>query len=139
MENLKNLQPPKSTTMDILLSDYSIIFLVLLFNISVNESPNPPTKNSDLSPAAKVSFQRGKAPYICSLRARIEYEPLSEYSTRSDRVTDIGCLSSWGASPLPFGKSEFYFFFVFCFAAVVAVVVVAAAASVVAEAALCSS
>ena len=62
--------------------------------------------NSDFAPATKVSSQRGKAPYICGLRARIEYEPLSEYSTRSDRVTDIGCLSSLGASPLPFGKSE---------------------------------
>ena len=138
MENLKNLQPPKSTTMDILLSDYSIIFLVLLFNISVNESSNPPTKNSDLSPAAKVSFQREPIPYICGLRARIECEPLSEHSTRSDRVTNIGDRLSLEAS-VSLHKSEFYFFFVFCFAAVVAVVVVAAAASVVAEAALCSS
>ena len=40
-------------------------------------------------------------PYICGLRARIECEPLSEHSTHSDRVTNIGYLLSWGASALP--------------------------------------
>ena len=36
-------------------------------------------------------------PYICGLRARIECEPLSECSTRSDRATNIGYLLSWRA------------------------------------------
>ena len=66
------------------------IFLVLLFDISANESPNPPTKNSDFSPVAKVSSQREPIPYICGLRTRIECEPVSEHSTRRDRVTNIG-------------------------------------------------
>ena len=48
--------------------------------------------NSDFAPAAKVSFQKGKIPYICGLRARIECEPFSEHSTHSDRVTNIGYL-----------------------------------------------
>ena len=49
----------------------------------------------------KHSSQREKISYICGLRARIECEPVSEYSTRSDRVTNIGYLLSFGASPLP--------------------------------------
>ena len=36
-------------------------------------------------------------PYICDIRARIDCEPLSEHSTRSDRVTNIGYLLSLGA------------------------------------------
>ena len=36
-------------------------------------------------------------PYICDIRARIECEPLSECSTRSDRATNIGYLLSWRA------------------------------------------
>ena len=58
-------------------------------------------RNSDFTPAATVSTQREKIPYICGLRARIECEPLSEHSTHSDRVTNIGYLLSLGASPLP--------------------------------------
>ncbi len=61
------------------------------------EPPNPPTRNSDFSPATKVSSPREPIPYICGLRARIECEPLSEHSTRSDRVTNIGYRLSWGA------------------------------------------
>ena len=57
--------------------------------------------NSDLSPPAKDSTLKNKKTYICGLRARIEYEPLSEYSTHSDRVTNIGYLLSWGVSALP--------------------------------------
>ena len=37
-----------------------------------------------------------KRTYICGLGARIECEPLSEHSTHSDRVTDIGSLLSFG-------------------------------------------
>ena len=57
--------------------------------------------NSDLSPPAKDSTLKKKRTYICDLRARIECEPLSEHSTHSDRVTNIGYLLSWGASALP--------------------------------------
>ena len=45
--------------------------------------------------------EREKRTYICGLGARIECEPLSEHSTHSDRVTDIGSLLSFGMSPLP--------------------------------------
>ena len=54
--------------------------------------PKSSNMNSDLSPPAKDSTLKKKRTYICGLRARIEYEPLSEYSTRSDRVTNIGSL-----------------------------------------------
>ena len=56
---------------------------------------------SDFAPAAKVSSQREPIPYICGLRARIGCEPVSEHSTRSDRVTNIGDRLSLGASLLP--------------------------------------
>ena len=74
---------------------------------SSEESPNPPTKNSDFSPTAKVSSQREPIPYICGLRARIECEPFSEHSIRSDRVTNIGYRLSLGASLLPVANQEF--------------------------------
>mgnify|MGYP004580462349 CR=1 FL=1 len=51
----------------------------------------------------KDSSHIEKISYICGLRARIECEPLSEHSTHSDRVTNIGYLLYVGASPLPFG------------------------------------
>ena len=57
-------------------------------------------------PFTKDSSPREKASYIRGLRARIGCEPLSEHSTRSDRVTDIGCLLSWGASPLPVATQD---------------------------------
>ena len=47
-------------------------------------------KNCNFVPIAKDSSKREPIPYICGLRARIECEPLSEHSTRSDRVTNIG-------------------------------------------------
>ena len=56
----------------------------------------------------KNSSPREKRAYICGLRARIECEPVSEHSTRSDRVTDIGSLLSWGASPLPAATQSFF-------------------------------
>ena len=40
-------------------------------------------------------------PYICDIRARIDCEPLSEHSTHSDRVTNIGYCLFRGASTLP--------------------------------------
>ena len=57
-------------------------------------------KNCNFVPIAKDSSKREPIPYICGLRARIECEPLSEHSTRSDRVTNIGYRLSLGASVL---------------------------------------
>ena len=62
-------------------------------------------KNCNFVPIAKDSSKREPIPYICGLRARIECEPLSEQSTRSDRVTNIGYRLSFGASILSH-KSE---------------------------------
>ena len=59
------------------------------------------TPNSEFTSTAKDSTQREKIPYICGLRTRIECEPVSEHSTHSDRVTNIGSLLSLGASTLP--------------------------------------
>ena len=64
--------------------------------------------NSDFTSTAKDSSKREQIAYICGLRTRIECEPLSEHSTRSDRVTNIGYLLSLGASPL-LRKPEFIF------------------------------
>ena len=58
------------------------------------------TPNSEFTLTAKDSTQREKIPYICGLRTRIECEPVSEHSTHSDRVTNIGYLLSLGASTL---------------------------------------
>ena len=57
--------------------------------------------NSVFPPTAKDSSPKKTIAYICGLRARIECEPVSEHSTRSDRVTNIGYLLSLGASTLP--------------------------------------
>ena len=46
-------------------------------------------KNCNFVPIAKDSSKREPIPYICGLRARIECEPLSEHSTRSDTFTNI--------------------------------------------------
>ena len=59
------------------------------------------TPNSEFTSTAKDSTQREKIPYICGLRTRIECEPFSEHSTRSDRVTNIGYRLPVGASVLP--------------------------------------
>ena len=53
--------------------------------------------NSDFVSTVTDSSRREQIPYICGLRARIEYEPRGEHSTRSDRVTNIGYLLSSGA------------------------------------------
>ena len=67
---------------------------------SGNPDTNFPTVTSVQLPAAKDSSPKEKIPYICGLRARIECEPFSEHSTRSDRVTNIGYLLFGGASRL---------------------------------------
>ena len=66
-----------------------------------------PKINSNFSPTATDSSQRKKIPYICGLRARIECEPLSEHSTHSDRITNIGYLFALGASVLPAATQKF--------------------------------
>ena len=104
-------------------SQNSINFLVVLFLYFLGNStkgyttasfckitafwgvPNPSTVSSAFTSAAKDSHPREPRPYICDLRARIECEPLSEHSTRSDRVTNIGARFSWVASTLQ-SKSE---------------------------------
>ena len=65
-------------------------------------------KNCNFVPIAKDSSKREPIPYICGLRARIECEPLSEHSTRSDRVTNIGLLLSLGAFTLPAANQELF-------------------------------
>ena len=65
--------------------------------------------NSDFTSTTKDSFQKETIAYICGLRARIECEPVSEHSTRSDRVTNIGDLLSLGASVLPAAKQNLWY------------------------------
>ena len=67
------------------------------------------TPNSEFTSTAKDSTQREKIPYICGLRTRIECEPVSEHSTHSDRVTNIGYLLSLGASTLPAATQNYPF------------------------------
>ena len=62
-------------------------------------------KNCNFVPIAKDSSKREPIPYICGLRARIECERVSEHSTHSDRVTNIGVLLSLGAYPLSIENS----------------------------------
>ena len=64
-------------------------------------SPNHLNIKWAFLPQPKHSSRKEKIPYICGLRARIECEPFSEHSTRSDRVTDIGYLLFSGASTFP--------------------------------------
>ena len=63
------------------------------------EGNNKRIRDSEFTPTAKDSIQRESIAYICGLRARIECEPRSEHSTRSDRVTNIGYALSLDASP----------------------------------------
>ena len=59
---------------------------------------NKNSLNSAFAPTAKDSSPKETIAYICGLRARIECEPLSEHSTHSDRVTNIGYCLFRGAS-----------------------------------------
>ena len=65
--------------------------------------------NSDFTSTAKDSSPKETIAYICGLRARIECEPISEHSTHSDRVTNIGYLLSLGASTLPAATQNYPF------------------------------
>ena len=64
-------------------------------------NPQIPQSEIAIPPPAKDNSQREKRSYICGLRKRIECDPLREYSTHSDRVTNIGFLLSLGGSTLP--------------------------------------
>ena len=70
------------------------------FLLLLSSSPNlPPWILILFQP--KNSSPKEAIAYICGLRARIECEPLSEHSTHSDRVTNIGYCLFGGASTLP--------------------------------------
>ena len=77
--------------------------LIFYFSKSHNSLKNPKASNinSEFTSTAKDSSLQETIAYICGLRARIECKPLSEHSTRSDRVTNIGYCLLEGASPLP--------------------------------------
>ena len=75
-----------------------------IFNISfpvnlqpADKSSKPSNMKSDFTSTAKDSSPKETIAYICGLRARIECEPISEHSTHSDRVTNIGYYFFWGA------------------------------------------
>ena len=74
-----------------------IIIYMSIFNISfpvnlqpADKSSKPSNMKSDFTSTAKDSSPNETIAYICGLRARIECEPISEHSTRRDRVTNIG-------------------------------------------------
>ena len=85
-----------------------IIIYMSIFNISfpvnlqpADKSSKPSNMKSDFTSTAKDSSPKETIAYICGLRARIECEPVSEHSTHSDRVTNIGYCLFRGASTLP--------------------------------------
>ena len=74
-----------------------IIIYMSIFNISfpvnlqpADKSSKPSNMKSDFTSTAKDSSPKETIAYICGRRARIECEPVSEHSTRRDRVTNIG-------------------------------------------------
>ena len=88
-----------------------------IFNISFHRKPQPIWRisksfniDSGFTPTAKDSTPREKISYICGLRARIECEPISEHSTRRDRVTNIGYRLFGGASPCELKQHFFHFY-----------------------------
>ena len=74
----------------------------------INVVPIDPGVTNTSEKTETESIKDRKIPYICGLRARIECEPLSEHSTRSDRVTNIGLLLSLGAFTLPAANQELF-------------------------------
>ena len=86
-------------------SPYPSMKFLIFWKISKSLS-----KNSDFTPTAKDSTPREKISYICGLRARIECEPISEHSTRRDRVTNIGYRLFGGASPCELKQHFFHFY-----------------------------
>jgi hypothetical protein len=94
-----------------------IIIYMSIFNISFPVNLQPADKSSKLSnmksdftSTAKDSSPKETIAYICGLRARIECEPISEHSTRRDRVTNIGYRLFGGASPCELKQHFFHFY-----------------------------
>ena len=94
-----------------------IIIYMSIFNISfpvnlqpADKSSKPSNMKSDFTSTAKDSSPKEIITYICGLRARIECEPISEHSTRSDRVTNIGYRLFGGASPCELKQHFFHFY-----------------------------
>ena len=82
------------------------------FNISFSGKPYSSEEFPNLSNMKFYSSSQNTVPkartYPISVAlARIECERVSEHSTRSDRVTDIGYVLALGASTLACGNSEF--------------------------------
>ena len=93
-----------------------IIIYMSIFNISfpvnlqpADKSSKPSNMKSDFTSTAKDSSPKETIAYICGLRARIECEPISEHSTRRDRVTNIGYRLFGGASPCELKQHFFHF------------------------------
>ena len=94
-----------------------IIIYMSIFNISfpvnlqpADKSSKPSNMKSDFTSTAKDSSSKETIAYICGLRARIECEPISEHSTRRDRVTNIGYRLFGGASPCELKQHFFHFY-----------------------------
>ena len=94
-----------------------IIIYMSIFNISfpvnlqpADKSSKPSNMKSDFTSTAKDSSPNETIAYICGLRARIECEPISEHSTRRDRVTNIGYRLFGGASPCELKQHFFHFY-----------------------------
>ena len=94
-----------------------IIIYMSIFNISfpvnlqpADKSSKPSNMKSDFTSTANDSSPHETIAYICGLRARIECEPISEHSTRSDRVTNIGYRLFGGASPCELKQHFFHFY-----------------------------
>ena len=94
-----------------------IIIYMSIFNISfpvnlqpADKSSKPSNMKSDFTSTAKDSSPKETIAYICCLRARIECEPISEHSTRRDRVTNIGYRLFGGASPCELKQHFFHFY-----------------------------
>lgn len=94
-----------------------IIIYMSIFNISfpvnlqpADKSSKPSNMKSDFTSTAKDSSPKETIAYICVLRARIECEPISEHSTRRDRVTNIGYRLFGGASPCELKQHFFHFY-----------------------------
>ena len=94
-----------------------IIIYMSIFNISfpvnlqpADKSSKPSNMKSDFTSTAKDGSPTETIAYICGLRARIECEPISEHSTRRDRVTNIGYRLFGGASPCELKQHFFHFY-----------------------------
>ena len=94
-----------------------IIIYMSIFNISfpvnlqpADKSSKPSNMKSDFTSTAKDSPPKETIAYIYGLKARIKCEPISEHSTRRDRVTNIGYRLFGGASPCELKQHFFHFY-----------------------------